>query len=93
MIDPREYFLQEAIAHARTLPLKDAVVFLRGLLECGQESKAMGAVRSLFLLLSESDRQLELIELGQLKLKFPSTGNPQHDGPSAHGSDATRDGI
>lgn len=76
MIDAREYFLTEAVTHARTLPLKDAVEFLRGLLQCCNETPATEQVRTVFLHLSESDRQLELIQSGQMKMEFQPKGTP-----------------
>jgi hypothetical protein len=76
MIDAREFFLTEAVAHARTLPLKDSIEFLRGLLQWANESPATESVRSVFIHLSESDRQLELIQTGQLKLDFKTKETP-----------------
>lgn len=70
MSNAQEYFIAESIAHARTLPLPDAVRFLRGLLEsCGDEN-ALAPIRNVYIALSQSDNQLELIQNGQLKFKL-----------------------
>ena len=68
MNDPVEYFLTESIAHARALPLGESVVFLRGMLQSCSDTKAVQRIRALYIPLSESDRQLELIQSGQMKL-------------------------
>jgi hypothetical protein len=70
MDDPVEFFLTEAIAHARTLPMAKSVVFLRGLLQSCGDDKVADQIRRIYIPLSESDRQLELIATKQLKLKL-----------------------
>lgn len=70
MSSHREYFFQEAIAHARTLPVPDAVKFLGGLLQSCTDNDGVAPVRNAFIALSQSDRQLELIQSGQLKLNL-----------------------
>ena len=80
MTTNQHYFVTESISHARELPLKDAVIFLRGLLEsCGDE-EAVAPIRDAFISLSHSDSQLELIQSGQLKLNLPTNHN--HGGQS-----------
>jgi hypothetical protein len=76
--DPVEFFFTQAIAFARSLPLSQAVLFLRGMLQSCSDSPATDQVRRIYVGLSESDRQLWLIESGQLKLdlrKLPPTGD------------------
>lgn len=68
MINPVEFFLNESLAHARTLPLAESVIFLRGMLQSCSDSEAINRIRQIYIPLSESDRQLELIQSGQLKL-------------------------
>jgi hypothetical protein len=81
MSDPVEFFITESIAHARQMPTKDAVIFLRGLLQSSLESPAIDRIRAAFIALSESDRQLELIQSGQMKLDFtPSKMAKRGDG-------------
>lgn len=71
MSDPQQFFIAEAIAHARSLSMEEAVVFLRGLLQSCSDDEALAPLRNAYSVLSESDRQLELIQTGQLKLNFP----------------------
>jgi hypothetical protein len=70
MNDPVEFFLREALAHARTMPLRDAALFLHGFVLSCADKKVADQVRPLFVQVSESDRQLELIQSGQMKLNL-----------------------
>ena len=70
MNTPQDYFVVQAITHARTLPMADAVIFLRGLLQSCNDERAFAPVRNAYMALSQSDKQLDLIQTGQLKLKF-----------------------
>lgn len=63
-----EFFVRGAIAHARTLPIGEAVKFLRGLLEMAGDQPEVAEVRQVFVKLSDSDHQLELISRPQLNL-------------------------
>lgn len=70
------FFISEAISHARSLPLAQAVEFLRGLLQSCSDSEVTEAIRKVFISLSESDKQLDLIQAQQLKLRLDK-GNSQ----------------
>lgn len=60
MDDAEKFFLSEAVTHARSLNISDAVLFLRGLLQSCSDSQAAANIRSIYIALSESDRQLQL---------------------------------
>lgn len=63
------FFIQECVAHARTnLPLREALTYLSGMLTICGDNPAVSAVRNAFIQMSDSDRQLELIQMGQLPL-------------------------
>ena len=66
----QQFFYVECVAHARQLPLADAILFLSGMLQSCSDEKALAPVRNCFITLSESDKQLELIQTGQMKLDF-----------------------
>jgi hypothetical protein len=74
---PEEHLIHQNIRLARKLPLPDAVLLLRGLLELCGDTAAAYEVRVIYTQLSESDRQLALFEIGQLKLSLdrPPSGN------------------
>ena len=78
-MSPEQFFIQQAIAHARSLPLAEAVLFLRGLLALAEGDDSLREVRLIYAALSESDRQLSLIETGQLRLPLdvPHNGDPK----------------
>lgn len=81
MTTPQQFFIKEAVAHARQLPLADAVVFLRGMLESIHDEPAFAPIRAAFAALSQSDSHLELIESGQLTLPLEGrkkNGNGGH---------------
>ena len=59
-----------AAATARSLPLADAIRFLRGALLVAGESPEMTDVRNAYIGLQANDAQLELIASGQLKLNL-----------------------
>lgn len=70
MTEAQEFFYAECASRARELPLTEAVKFLHGMsLSCG-DAPADNLVAKILIALSESDRQLELIQTGQLKLEF-----------------------
>lgn len=77
MNNPKDFFVAESIAHARSLPLADAVVFLQGLLQSCSDADALAPIRNAYIAMSQSDKQLELIQTGQLKLKFNENGGAQ----------------
>ncbi len=68
------FFRATAAATARTLPLPDALRFLRGALLVASEHDAMSEIRVAYVQLHSSDSQLELIASGQLKLNLGSDG-------------------
>lgn len=76
MSEAMEFFLQSSVNHARTMPLTDSVRYLRGLLEVAGDHPAVSELRHAFVCLTESDRQLELISVGQMKLPLPAATNP-----------------
>lgn len=76
MTEAQQFFLCECIAHVRELKLADAVLFLRGMLESVEDEALKSPIQNAFVLLTESDRQLELIQSGQLKLRLPAEGKP-----------------
>jgi hypothetical protein len=68
-MDAEAFFITQSIAYARSLPLKDAGPYLRGMMGVCQEMNGLSeTVRKAAAAVSESDRQLQLIETGQLKL-------------------------
>lgn len=72
-----EFFIKETAAHARSLPLNEAVVFLKGALEIAGDNDAVKELRGTYVDLSSADDQLELIASGQPKqqsLNFPKDG-------------------
>lgn len=70
MSEAQAIFIRESVAHAREMKLAAAVVFLRGLLESVEDEAVRSPIQNVFILLTESDRQLELIQTGQLKLNL-----------------------
>lgn len=74
MNESQEFFIAQSIAHARTLPLPEAVVYLRGLLQSCVDSPSLDPIRQVYIGLSESDKQLELIQSAQLKFKLTNRG-------------------
>lgn len=55
------FYRATLVATARTLPLADAVVFLRGALFVADDHHEMTEVRSAYVNLQQADAQLELI--------------------------------
>jgi hypothetical protein len=74
MSEAQKFFFAECAQRARELPLAKAVEFLRGCIEAC-ESIDGTEIQKIFVALSETDRQLELIQTGQMKLKL--AGGPQ----------------
>lgn len=72
MSDTKQVWIEESIRTARTLPLPKAIAFLHGLLLSCEDSEGTRHIRKIYLSLSESDKQLQLIEDGQLRLTFES---------------------
>lgn len=64
------FFVRECAAHARTLTVPNAIIFLRGMIMTCPSSQAMAAIKGIYDRLMESDQQLDLIHTGQLKLDF-----------------------
>ncbi|MDB6030230.1 MAG: hypothetical protein JWM16_568 [Verrucomicrobiales bacterium] len=65
---PEVYFLHESLAHARDLPVKDSVHYLKGLCLSVKDDAFADRVRLIMTTVSSVDSQLELIQSGQLKL-------------------------
>lgn len=68
MNDDAQFFLSESIRYARQLPVNDCLRFLRGMLDNLDGGSAGADLRSIIAQLSASDAQLELIQIGQLRL-------------------------
>jgi hypothetical protein len=71
MSEAQHFFIAHSIATARGMKLSEAVVYLRGLLQSCSEETDLRELQQLYVTLSESDKQLELIQNGQLKLSLP----------------------
>lgn len=67
--DSYQYFIAESIRHARSLPFADCIRFLAGMLAALPED-SIPQVREVHAALVECDAQLDLIQIGQLKLKL-----------------------
>jgi hypothetical protein len=80
MTENQEFFLAECCVHARRLSVPDAVKFLRGLAATCGEDPAVDSVRTILIALSESDRQLELIQTRQMKLEFSASNADEGKG-------------
>lgn len=66
-------FIAEASRHAQTLPVGQCARFIRGVIEAlGEEHPAVPRFRRAVAGLMDSDQQLELIQIGQLKLNLVS---------------------
>jgi hypothetical protein len=65
-----EYCVAESVKLARSLPLADAVSYLRGLVKLAGDCEAIAPAREACMKLSEADEQLELIASPQAKLPF-----------------------
>jgi hypothetical protein len=91
---PAEYFVYEAAAYARSLPLPDCARFLRGMLESVPDEQLTGKLRTLFPVVFECDRQLELIATGQMKLGLdePETLTPDRERIAASTAGDRQDG-
>lgn len=74
MTEAQLFFTREAIVHARELPVRDAVIYLHGLRDSIEDEEVKAPIQQIYMLLTESDRQLELIQTGQLKLNFNRGG-------------------
>jgi hypothetical protein len=69
--DAEDFFLRECAAHARTLPVPQAILYLRGLLlSLPENMRAVDPIRGIYDALIQSDHQLDLIHSGQMKLSF-----------------------
>ncbi len=76
MSDPIEFYRQQLVAHARTLPMHEAVIFLRGALAVSGVRADMVDVQRAVSALIVADDQLELIAGAQGKLNLHG-GNGQ----------------
>lgn len=73
MNEAQVYFMAESIRHARSLPFSDCIRFICGMLDSLHEDGAgVAELRKTYRALVESDQQLELIQVGQLKLNLAS---------------------
>lgn len=74
MSEAELFFIAEAIRHARTLSLVDAVTFLNGMIETvGKEHPARVRLVLAKDYFNNGDTQLELIATGQLKFNLPDS--------------------
>lgn len=75
MNEAQDFFLRECAAHARSLPVTQAILYLRGLLISCNESSALEGLHAIYDRLVQSDNQLDLIHTGQMKLEFHKKGS------------------
>jgi hypothetical protein len=69
-----QFFVSESIRHARELPLQNCTRYLCGFSAAiGTAHPAAPAIRSVCESLRSSDQQLDLIQLGQMKLDLEET--------------------
>lgn len=72
MEEREHFFISESIEHARELPLRDCIKYLKGFLMILGDHPAKAAVNTVCETLSSTDQQLDLIQIGQLKLALGS---------------------
>lgn len=70
MNEAQQFFISQTIALVRGMKIHDAVIYLRGLLQTCADEASLPELRKVYINLSESDKQLELIQNGQLKLSL-----------------------
>lgn len=68
--DSTTFFVEEIARHARTLPLNEAVQFLKGGLQLIGDREEVQALREASIALNAADNQLELISGQQLRLSL-----------------------
>jgi hypothetical protein len=69
MDEKEQFFVSESSAHARSLPLPECIRYLEGFISViGARHPAAARLRSIYRGLVDSDQQLDLIQLGQMKL-------------------------
>ena len=69
MDDNEQFFVSESVELARSLSLPDCIRYLDGFLNAvGAAHPAAASLRAIYRSLRNSDQQLDLIQLGQLKL-------------------------
>jgi hypothetical protein len=73
MNEAEEFFVRECAAHAKTLSVSAAVLYLRGMMLLCPQSQALQIIAGIYNAIIESESQLELIHSGQLKLDFTRT--------------------
>ena len=62
-----QFFTKQTVAVARSLPLADAILFLRGALIVAESSEVMTPFRAAYQQLQAADNQLELIRADGLE--------------------------
>lgn len=65
-----EFFIRECAAHARSLPISEAIEYLRGLFLVCPKVGDLEPLNKIYNALMVSDNQLDLIHAGQMKLQF-----------------------
>lgn len=75
MTEAEHYFFAECARRARELPLARSVQFLRGCLLASPAALETD-LQKIFVAVSQSDRQLELIQTGRLRLHLAQTPPP-----------------
>src|SRR4051812_19692930 len=73
---PERFCISEAITFARSLSYCDCLRFLQGFVLLAGESQETQPLREVIAELQQSDRQLELIAEGQLKLQLSAEPAP-----------------
>jgi hypothetical protein len=68
--EAQHIWLEESVRTVRSLPLPRALGFLRGMISSCLDTAMADELRKVYTSLAASDRQLQLIEEGQLRLNF-----------------------
>lgn len=70
MTEQEQRFISDAIMHGRTLPFSEALEYFTGLAGIvGPDHPAKAAVNAAIVHLTAGDAQLDLLQVGQLKME------------------------
>ena len=70
MTEAQQFYIRKSIFFARQMSFPDSLLYLRGFLESSPDTPEFHQIREIFSRLVADDRQLELIQTGQLKLNI-----------------------
>jgi hypothetical protein len=71
MDENEQFFVSQSIDHARSLPLQQCIQYLKGFLSTiGNDHPVAANLHPVYQSLRDSDQQLDLIQIGQLKLNL-----------------------